>query len=119
MAQTTKYAWVLKWYTDQGWRVGVVERTYRIGGKAQTFDLFTFGDIYGYRKGHHVIIQVTTDPNHGAHKTAMLANPEVVAYLRASRWNHVHLISEHTRAKSKKGQIRLDEITLADFGQDR
>lgn len=116
MPRTTKYAWTLKWYTDQGWRVGVVERTYKIGGRAQTFDLFTFGDMYGYGKGQHVIIQVTNDHDHAEHRTALLANPEVRDYLRDSRYNHVHLVSEHRRAKTKKGQVRIDKITLADFG---
>ena len=117
MAQKTKYAWVLKYYTDAGWRVGVVERTYKIEGKAQTFDLFTFGDIFGYRRKNYVIIQVTTDPNHGTHMTAMLRNPDVEEWLRDNPGrNHVHLISEHTRSKSKKGQLRIDEITPANFG---
>lgn len=124
MPRRTKYAWALKHYTDEGWRVGVVERTYTIEGRAQTFDLFTFGDMYGYRQGHvsgicdHIIIQVTTDRSHADHLKALLANPEVERYLRATPRNHVHLISEHRdqRAPRKLGQVRIRPILRSDFG---
>lgn len=118
MARTTKYAWALKHYTDAGWRVGVVERTYKIDGRAQTFDLFTFGDMYGYRLQEHVIIQVTTDRDHAGHAKSMLANPDVEKYLRASPRNHVHLISEHRdkRSPGKLGQVRVQIFKASNFG---
>lgn len=116
MAQRTKYAWVLKHYIDQGWEIDVVERTYKIGREARTFDLFDFGDLYGYRGKEHLIVQVTDDSHHGTHRTDLRGNPAVLRWLGASSLNHVELISECTRAKSKKGQIRVDRITLADFG---
>lgn len=115
MAQRTKYAWILKHYTDQGWEIDVVERTYSIGGKAVTFDLFGFGDLYGYRGKLHIIVQATTDAHHGAHVTALLANPRVEKYLRARNGNCVEAISECTRAKSKKGQVRVTAILRSDF----
>lgn len=118
MARHTKYAWALKHYVDDGWEVDVVERTYRIGEKAQSFDLFSFGDMYGYRGLDHLIIQVTTDRDHKGHADDLKANPRVEKWLRASVHNHVELISEHRdkRAPRKLGQVRVEVIILPDFG---
>ena len=122
MARTTKYAWVLKHYVDLGWEIDVVERTYSFGQpggqrKAQSFDLFGFGDLYGYRLREHLIVQATTDRDHAGHEKALLANPAVLRWIGASPYNHVELISEHRdkRSPGKLGQVRIRAITLADF----
>lgn len=116
MATTTKYTWALKYYIDDGWEMEVVERWIPTKPKPQTFDMYGFGDLYGFRGRDHLIVQVTDAQHEPEHLRAILAEPRAEKWARASRYNHIELITKNKRGIRKLGEIKVRVIIPSDFG---